>query len=517
MRLLLFLLSMAWAQDQNPSVVTIEEQGLLAIESREILLKTGTHHLIITTNANPINDVNSIKNLTEFFEKHCRFYNAKSMSISCDESIREIRLASDQAIQKINLIPLSRKRRSEGALVRVYKYLFGSDDPDNSVSFRSAGATINALESFKDIERALSLRQNITDLHVQQMKNTIETNEAIINNQTQINYINEKLLHIKLSITEQISSYARRYDTTTYINTLLSDIPSISSQIVKTYPNSTIPPVYTHQLSKLITVEENYKNGGNLSVIIGVPLVEKLHYTEYLLYPMPNTITGMIPDFDAQKAIVSSNKDFALEEPQLTIINETLAITSNPILMKKKFLNCAVKTLLQEKNNCPLKPLPLEYDDWYNTPIPNVMVYISNVEKKMQCPGSTSRIKTVSGYIKLTPGCSISTINNTITSSLDKSSIKFKVFQIDSEEDLHFTTPTKLNKFASTNTGAQFNDKPLDKAIDNLKESLSLQEGINILIPTGVGCMLGILLVICFLRRRNEDQPQPFPPPIELA
>jgi hypothetical protein len=201
-----------------------------------------------------------------------------------------------------------------------------------------------------------------------------------------------------------------------------------------------LPSIPHRQLMDLIVFKLIAANE-TLNFIAEIPITTKNYFTEFFVVPTP--IQDMIPDFEPKLIIVDTLVQLYVDSISSIQINETVSISTNPVIIRNKLTNgtdCVIKTVIQHENYCPLKVLTRPTDLWIETPIPNVIAFISTVAKIERCSSSLTKIKRTAGFIKMTPNCRIETPNYVIISPLDKTSHAFKYFKIVAPENFSENT-----------------------------------------------------------------------------
>lgn len=93
-----------------------------------------------------------------------------------------------------------------------------------------------------------------------------------------------------------------------------------------------------------------------------------------------------------------------------------------------------------------MKKMDQEIDWWLETPIVDTVAFVSTTTKTMKCKSHSTKIKQTAGFVKLLPGCTISTDAHTIHSPLDHSGKSFKFVKFDYKESPAETSnPTFLH------------------------------------------------------------------------
>lgn len=493
--------------DAQPAISSLEDPGLMAIENRNIMIRTGTHHLIINTNTNINDDLEELLQLKSDLDQTCE--NTQS---SCDLITPEIKRLIWSARKQI--YSKNRPKRSKGAIEKIYDFLFGSNEPDpQTISFRSAGATVSALSTFRTIENELQERQKITQQNMEKLRQLNDENINILSNETNKIERGIQLIMLENSIDKHVRIILKKYEEKTYIDLIKMEIPKIEQDITKLYPNHKLPDLSQEQLLKLVTVDMKRENN-TVTAIASFPLISQKQFKEYYVFPTPDLTTRKVPSFNPQNVIIQAEDELYVEEPDLISINISTAITARPIIIKKKITNCILRTLIDHKMNCPMEDLPTKFDWWFETPIPNFIGFISNAEKLLRCPTSVKKIKPSSGVIQLQPGCTISTDNVTIAASPDKTSKEFKLFHFNKQDmtvkigniDQKITAP-ELNTLPKVADGTI---EDTINTLNNLTAEDTIWTGTNITLLVTLSIV--IIIALWLAKRLIEKTTPPLPP-----
>lgn len=132
-------------------------------------------------------------------------------------------------------------------------------------------------------------------------------------------------------------------------------------------------------------------------VAIAIHLIETSPLHQLFLVPAPDAITKTIPNFEPGIVTVDTNNLEYLDESytlDLIHINDSMAITRKPINSKKILSEsslCQIRSIFTKSNQCELVKLDDNIDKWIDTPIIDMIAFVSTVEKTIDCDGGKAQ------------------------------------------------------------------------------------------------------------------------------
>lgn len=497
----------------------LEEPGILAIESKKIFPRLGTHHMILGTNLNVTEDLLRLKSLANNFEKEC-YGASKKMHISiCNFFVDEIKNIIKNSEMTINILnefeeeeDPNRKRRWEGIIGLLKELFIGTNEADDeNLAHRSAGASKHAIKEFKAFEDTLASRQNYLDKklndtreHVAEVANEIRTEEMKTKITLQIMVIREMTL-------SQIASITDKYATKNYINLIVQETSTLSKVIKTKYTNGVIPPLPIKQLIKLVSIKL-YPNNSMITLMADVPIVDPIPLHQFFVIPAPDPDKMLIPDFAPKTITVDEQRYEYVESPtfeNLIHINETLAISLHPILIRNTLSDispCEIRSILFANQSCHMKKLEKDYDLWISTPVANMIAFISTIQKTVDCSGEKPHnLKDKAGFFTIKPNCVIRTKYHTISGPEDRTSYRYNFYKIEHVLPSVSTTPKYINSSSPTTTAAPLptmpNDSKLEDVIDEFSSLEKDSNTVYIIIILALTMIIAIFFFIFFCRR----------------
>jgi hypothetical protein len=450
----------------------MEEAGLLAIKTKSILMRTGTHHAIINTSSNITMDIDNIEQIWSKYAFACQAATRRYPDTNCEDRLDDIKAIHDKSISVLKRLInnesfrniKSKAKRSKGLFERMMDYLIGTSDPEtDAFAFRSASATKHAIEEFKSVEEDIAYRQKLLSGILDQTKTKVKSVEVLFGNATAINKLNNDFDTSHQATIFHITQIMGKYDLMSYEDIIENELDGITETIRNKFSGSTLPQIPKHQLRELIGTSLIVQNG-SVAMISDIPIVSNSIAVQYFLIPAPDASTGLMPDFSPGPVNVLEQEYF--KTPELTTINETLSMTRHPIVVFNKLSDstpCEIRSVITKTSNCTLKKMNEAIDMWIETPVPNMIAFISNSTKMEKCMDSSRKIKQISGFLKLKPQCRIITEKHTVYSPLDRSSYKFEIYKFD-----HLILPTlpttTSTEPATINTLPPVNDTGLEQA-----------------------------------------------------
>jgi hypothetical protein len=459
----------------------LDEAGLLAVHTRSIWIRKGDHHAILDTNLDIESDIGLIHSLTLNFSKQCEFSKGEFCQSLCTQGIEEVKQftkSSKDFIEALrpfsNHFSTTKSKRSGGLLGGIQlliKFLIGDNEPEHdSIAFRSAEATKHALEDFRVFEEALSKRQEFLSQKINVKANELrkELDRSYFDLELSI-----KIIALKEATISQITDIVSRYEKNNYKTLLRKELLSLNSIIKTKYSDLAIlPHISEKQLIDLI----------NVSVMISVsfwatiPLVDPSPFQEFFIIPSPDPKSLKIPKFSPQLILVNLQHNESISHNiNIAAINETVGITSQPILAHNRISEnapCFLRSLVEGRNLCILMDIEPSTDSWFQTPIPNMVGYVSVVEKNFSCPLMPEKsriINDIAGFTKIREGCVITTNNHVIFGSLESSSHTFKIYKI---KHIQIDNPAPNRTRLQTTTSSFIEKMPETPALDTISSDI---------------------------------------------
>lgn len=138
----------------------ISEPGLIFFQGNNVLVKSGHHYVKLSTNLKPDEDIPKIHEYVTYFSKICRSANANLNVTTCIDFEKEITYNINNTLNAINTLERTirrvRRNSDKGALAKLWDFLFGSNEPDDSTS---AGIVVHATEAIKHVEQQMRAKE----------------------------------------------------------------------------------------------------------------------------------------------------------------------------------------------------------------------------------------------------------------------------------------------------------------------------------------------------------------------
>lgn len=501
----------------NITTRSVNSSGLIYLFERNILIKQGNFHVNISTNLNPRNDIKKIETYKTDFEKVCKKSMLKFSNLICDTQLHELKSTASHVIQNIKLIenksPIIRVPRStqKGAFFRLLDWLFGGTEPDDIHDAKSMGIIEHSISAFKDMENQIYTKNKHLQRELLDVSFNIEKTSATAFKQNNIDYINIQTMNIYNLMNENIQRMNEKYLQAEKLIMNKTEFYTIINRINLQIAEGTIPDITTDQIISLTSSKAQFIENQNINIILNFPITMKEIFEEHFVTPLPDPISKRIATSPPQNIIINHILQQFITPTDITIINETFAITSEPITIFNKIqtnTDCTISSFLLLKGTCKTKTLPTTYDVWLATPLHNTFSFYSNLKKNLICPNSRSLINENAGIITIQNDCKIETPTTTITASKDLNSIQKHAFKFDLEDIPEITElqikPKPVNiHFDDT----PFDETSLNKVLTEAAEATTIHDTpILPIIITILATLFSTLLItftLCFIFRKK--------------
>lgn len=260
-------------------------------------------------------------------------------------------------------------------------------------------------------------------------------------------------------------------------------------------------------MTKIIEFGFHYDKG--LDIVLTVPLVSKIKYHRMTVIPFPDDKTKTIVNFNQTDVVVNTvdAKYIDLNEMTALAINDSLSIVTSSIIRRiTAETSCAVRMVSISNQECPLRSLSKDYDEWFTTPLHNVVQFMSNKEKALVCPTERKRIVMNSGVIKIPFQCFIQTNKLNIRASMEFTKTVKKMVKVAFDDNEFLYNKTKMLTMHFTDIlpeNPELFNFHNDELVEALLEDVA-NEGrwpIWMIIVVAVNGIIGIAFVVWIILR----------------
>lgn len=464
-------------------VTPINGTGLIFLKDQDVLVRTGTYHVLIDTDLVPSTQIKTIQRYIQQYTQYCEKAQIQWTDIWCKAQGKDLgHLGNDTIARLRDYVKPRLTKRSDWFGKRLWDWFAGNDPDEDLHDARSMGVVSHAVAAFKTIERQLQSKEANIEVSMRTLNERMEKEASFLSGRADKNAINIAIIGLYNLIIQHVQQIRSTYDNLKTIIMETSEFEAMIDSVQKNAIGSKVPDVSFQQMEKMLSPQLRWNEDGAVIVQLDIPMVLPERFTQIMAIPVPDPTTGKIINESVQLLLINQKLEEFLPPVELTSINETLSITKATISRFNKLTenhDCVARAALTGKQMCTLRQLAPSYDMWIETPIHNAFVFYSNRRKVQICADSRIEITEKAGFINLPEGCMVETKGKHIRASSDRTRRRGHAFHVPIEE-LQIATE-RLPPATVTSTHAAYS--PIVAPIDDSELDVIQIEAQNALQP----------------------------------